>query len=105
MGERKEGGGAELKGVATRRAGRERCEDRQGGTLHSLVVRLKESSVRLVYFAYFSFPFFSFFLFPLFVAELICSVHVTEILPLHVCLSPILPPSGRLAGLNNRCKK
>ena len=39
---------------------------------------------------------FLFFFFPLFVlVELICSVHVTKIRPLHVCLSPILPSLPR----------
>ena len=101
LGGRKEGRrGDELKGVAARRAGGKGARtDKEAHCTAWLFGWFKESSVRFVYFVYFSFPFFSFFpLFPLFVAELICSVHVTEILPLHVCLSPILPPSLGTTG-------
>ena len=71
--------------------GRERCEDRQGGTLPGCSVeRIFRPSCLFCLFSSF---FLSFLPPSLSVVELICSVHVTKILPLpvHVCLSPIRP--------------
>ena len=52
-----------MKGVAARREGKVRGQTRRHTAW--LFGWFKESSVRLVYFAYFSFPFFSFLPVPL----------------------------------------